>query len=195
MSMTIFDLLFIMVLLAILVMLVMSIVAAMRRRRAAALRILGGLCILAAVYLGVVVLVSVVSPRRVLKVGEDQCFDDWCIAVASVRREPAEAAVSYVVALRVSSRARGRPQRERGLQVYLMDEGGRCYDPIPDPAAGPFDVLLQPQEPVHVSRTFQLPADARDPVLVVSHGGGFPGCCIIGDSDSIFHKRTVVRLD
>ena len=76
-----------------------------------------------------------------------------------------------------------------------MDDRSRCYDPVPDPTAVPFDVLLQPREAVTVTRVFELPADAHDPVLVMSHGDGFPGCLIIGDSGSLFHKRTVVRLE
>jgi hypothetical protein len=31
--------------------------------------------------------------------------------------------------------------------------------------------------------------------IVASHGRGFPGLFIIGDPASLFHKRTVVRLE
>jgi len=192
---TIFDLLFIIAFLTAVVLLVLSAIAAIRKRRARAVALLRNFGIFVAVYFGIVILVSVLSPRRVLHVGDDQCSDDWCIAVADVQREPSDAGVTYVVIFRVSSRARGRPQREGGVQVYVMDDRGRCYDPVPDTAASPFDVLLQPRESVQIRRAFELPADAQAPVLVVSHGGGFPGCCIIGDSESLFHKRTVVQLD
>jgi hypothetical protein len=193
--MTLFDLLFIGVFFATVVTLVVAAVAAIRGRRARAMALLRRLGIFVAVYLGVVILVSLVSPRRVLNVGDDQCFDDWCIAVADLRRESADAGISYTLTFRLSSRARRRAQREHGVRVYLMDDRGRCYDPMPDPAAIAFDVMLQPQEAVNITRVFDLPADANHLVLVVSHGGGFPGCFIIGDSESLFHKRTVVRLD
>jgi len=32
-------------------------------------------------------------------------------------------------------------------------------------------------------------------VIERSGGGRFPGCCIIGDDDSFFHRRTIVKLD
>jgi hypothetical protein len=76
-----------------------------------------------------------------------------------------------------------------------MDGQGRRYDPVPDPDAIPFDALLQPQESMTTTREFDLPVDAQDPVLVATHGEGFPGWFIIGDSGSLFHKRTVVRLE
>jgi hypothetical protein len=193
--MTVFDLLFIAVFVATVALVGLAGLAALRRRRAHAIALLRRLGILAAVYLAVLILVSLVSPRRVLNLGEEQCWDDWCIAVTNTRRERAQDAQSYAVTLRVSSRARRRAQRERGVRVYLMDNRGRCYDAVPDAAEVPFDILLEPQEAVDLRRVFHLAADAEDPVLVVAHEGWFPGLFIIGDSGSLFHKRTAVRLE
>lgn len=193
--MTIFDLLFLAVFFTTVVMLVLAGIAALRRRRARALAFVRRLGIFVGAYLGIVIAVSLLSPPRVLNTDDEQCSDDWCIAVTDAHRQPAADAQSYDVTLRVSSRARRRAQRERGVHVYLMDNRGRCYDPMPDPAVIPFDILLQPQEAVHVTRVFNLPVDAHDPVLVVSHDGWFPGLFIIGDSGSLFHKRPVVRLE
>jgi hypothetical protein len=192
---TIFDLLFIVVFLASIVMLILASLAALRRRPARAGATLRRLGIMVGVYIGTVIVVSLLSPRRVLNVGDAQCWDDWCIAVTDLHRSAAEGAQSYEVTLRVSSRARRRAQRERGVHVYPMDDRGRCYDPETDPAAVPFDVLLQPQQAITMTRRFNIPADAHDPVLVVSHDGWFPGNLIIGDSESLFHKRTVIRIE
>jgi hypothetical protein len=193
--MSIFDLLFIVMVLTTIVALLVAAVQAVRGRGRRAVAILLRLGVFAVAYLGVVILVSLISPRRVVTVGDDLCWDDWCLAVSNVQQTSAAAGVRYVVTFRVSSRARGRAQRGRGSYVYLMDDRGRCYDPVPDHTAVRFDVLLQPQEAVDVTRAFELPADAHDPVCVMSHGGGFPGWLIIGDSGSLFHKRTVVRLE
>jgi hypothetical protein len=188
-------LLFIVVFLGTIATLLVAAVLAVRGRGRRAVAVQLRLGVFAAVYLGVVILVSLVSPRRVLNVGDDLCWDDWCLAVSNVRRTNADTGVRYVVTFRVSSRARRRAQRGRGSYVYFMDDRGRCYEPVPDPTAVPFDVLLQPQEAVDVTRVFELPTDAHDPVCVMSHGSGFPAWLIIGDSGSLFHKRTVVRLE
>jgi hypothetical protein len=193
--MTIFDLLFIALFFTVVVLLVAAAVSALRGRRARAIAILSGLGVLIGVYFVILILVSLLSPRRVLNVGVDQCWDDWCIAVTDVRRAPADTFVSYVVTLRVSSRARRRAQRERGVVVYLLDDRDRRYEPVVDTTAVPFDVMLQPQEAVTSTRAFEIPTDARKLVLVVAHAGRFPGCCIISDSQSLLHKRTAVRLD
>lgn len=192
--MTIFDLVFIAVFFATVVTLAMAAFAAVRGRRARALATLRGFGVFAVVYLGIVILVSLTTPRRVLNVGDDQCSDDWCIAVADVKRTPANAVVSYAVTLRVSSRARRVAQSEGGVSVYLIDDRGRRYDPVPDAAAVALSVMLQPRESVSTTRVFELPTDAHDAGLVVGRGA-FPGCIIIGDDQSLFHKRTIVRLD
>jgi hypothetical protein len=193
--MTVFDLLFLAAVLGSAVLLVLAGIAFCRGRRARAVARLTQFGALVVVYLAALILVSLVSPRRVLHVGEEHCWDDWCITVTEVRRRPAGDNQEYAVTFRVSSRARRVAQRERGVQVYLMDDCGGCYEPEPDPEAVPFDVLLRPQQSVTTTRVFHVPADAHDPVLVVTHGGGFPGLFIIGDSESLFHKCTVVRLE
>jgi hypothetical protein len=84
--MSLFDLLFIALVLASVVILSSAAILALIGRRARAMATLRGYAIGAAVYLGVVILVSLVAPRRVLSVGEPLRFDDWCIAVEGAER-------------------------------------------------------------------------------------------------------------
>ncbi len=193
--MRLFDLLFLALFVTGVGLLVASAVAAVRGRGRAARTLLRRLGLAAIAYLGIVVIVSLASPRRIVHVGDDQCSDDWCIAVTNVRRTPVAAGVSYELTFRLSSRARRVAQRERGVRVYLRDERGRRYDP--DAAADvPFDVRLDPGQQVTTTRVFTVPADVPAVGLIVALGGGlpFPGCCIIGDEGSLLHKRTEVRL-
>jgi hypothetical protein len=193
--MTIFDLLFIVVFFAAVVMLLLAGLAALRGRRARAIAISRWLGSLVGIYLGIVILVSLASTRRELKVGDDQCWDDWCMTVTNVQRTPVENAIRYIVTIRISSRARRVAQRARGTHVYLVDDRGHRYDPVADPDAIPFDILLQPQEAISTTRVFEIPTDAQTPVFVATHGEGFPGWFIIGDSGSLFHQKTVVLLE
>jgi hypothetical protein len=142
--MTLFDLLFIAAFLAAAVVLLLAAVAALRKQTNRVLALLRWLGIGAGVYLGVLVTVSLLSPRCVLEIGDEQCSDDWCIAVVKVNRQEGDEGPLYGLTFRITSRARRRAQRERGVQVCLIDELGRCYDPVPDTAEVPFDTLLQP---------------------------------------------------
>jgi hypothetical protein len=194
--MAIFDLLFIVVVLSSLATLVTAAIAAIRGNRAHSLAILHkfGMCAIA--YLAIVVLVALLSPQRVLSVGDPWCFDDWCLSVENVSLTPEPPQISCNVSLRIFSRARRVSQRAKGAQVYVIDGRGNRYAPEPDSSAAPLDILLQPGESVTTSRVFKLPAHSSGLGLITGHGGPgcFPGCFIIGDDSSLFHKRTLVRL-
>jgi len=192
--MTVFDLLFIALFLTSVATLLWAAVLVLGGRGARALRIFRAWAIGAAIYLGVVALTSIFWPRRVLSVGQPECFDDWCIGVDSFARTPGQGTITYVVTLRLSSRARRAPQREQNVVVYLSDARGRRYNPAPAGAAAPFDVRLQPEESVAAARAFEVPADAQGLGLVITHEGDFPiGWFIIG-YETWFHKPAIVPL-
>ena len=193
--MTVFDLLFAVLFLTALGVLAGAMVAALRGRRDRALRRLRRLGIGAGSYMIVVTLVSLVSPRRVAARGEDQCSDDWCIAVTDITRAGTGALDTFHVAFRLSSRARRVTQRERFVVAYMRDVTGRRYDASPQDGQAPFDTPLVAGESITTSRTFEVPAHAAGLGVVVAREGGFgfPGCCIIGEG--LFHKPPIVYVE
>jgi hypothetical protein len=192
--MSIFDLLFLALVLVAAARLLTAGWCALRRQFGRSRHTLQALALGAAIYMAIVVLASVLLPQRVLKPDATECFDDWCIGVAGFKRLAHGADVVYDVDLRLSSRARRASQRENNLSVYLTDKKANRYDPLADPSAAPFNVLLRPRESVVVRRTFFVPADASDVGLVVAHEGGFPiGWLIIGYS-TWFRKAPVIEL-
>jgi len=186
----IFDLLF----LASCLMAVITLFAAgwfcLRREFGRAGRTLRNLAVSSGAYFAVLILVSLISPRRIFNPGDTQCFDDWCIGVGGFR----QAGAMYAVDLRLSSRARRVSQRENNLSVYLTDDQDMRYDPVAASSNRPFNVLLRPHESVVVSRSFLVPAQAKNVGLVIAHEGGFPiGWFIIG-YDTWFRKPAVIRI-
>ena len=192
--MGLFDLLFIVLFLATLVALCTAALFAIRGKQARALRILARLGYFVAAYLTIVILVSLVTPRRTLKIGDRQCFDDWCVAVEDVSRTPTQDGILYSIALRLSSRARRVAQRENNLSVYMTDDRDRRYEARADPSAIPFNILLKPQQSAAVHREFAIPTDLKPAGLVITHEGGFPiGWFIIG-YDTWFRKPPILPL-
>jgi hypothetical protein len=191
--MTVFDLIFIGVFFATVILLVATAVAAIRGQRRRALGLLRGQGVFITVYLVVVIVASLVSPRRMILLNEPQCFDDWCVSVDHVDQTPAGTNILCAVTLRLYSRARGRAQREDGVSVYVLDDRGRRYEPQEDPQAVPFNVLVNPADSVIAIRRFLVPADTHNLGLVIAHGR-FPGMFIIGDDQSLFHKPSVIRF-
>lgn len=189
--MTWFDLLFIALLFGAVGELVSALVAALRGNHATASRRLRTFALAAVGYMALVAIVSLVTPRAEVAVGEPQCSDDWCIAVqgATPRGDSAIA-----VTFHLSSRARRVTQRERFVVVYLRDSTGRRYDPGPAPDQPPFDVALGPGASINSERVFRVSPGARGLGVIVTREGDvpFPRCCIIGTG--IFHKDPIVVL-
>ena len=187
-----FDLVFLVLFVTTAVSLVVSGVHAVRGRNAQAMGVLRRIGIGTAIYFGILIVASLVSARREYKLGDRQCFDDWCVTVDRFSRKPADQRMEYSVTLRVSSRARRISQRERNLAAYMTAARGWWFEA----AAGgpPTDVLLGPLQSVEVPRLFSVPADATDLGLVVTHEGGFPIEWLIIGYDAWFRKAPVVRL-
>lgn len=208
--MKLFELVFIIVFLVTVGLVITVLVNGAMGRFAGAARYLKVLVVMLVVYFAVLVAVALLVPQTVVPLRTDLCFDDWCITVDDVtfarQLGKAEAPVKpkgvfYVVTLKISNRSAGREQRESGASVYVLDARGRRYEPS---AAGqqayeaqngptaPLSVTVQWHQSASTVRVFDLPADAEDVGLAIGHSG--PGLVIIGDSDSLLHKKTVFKL-
>ena len=194
--MTVFDLLFIVLALSAVIAVIAAIAHAVRGRGMWALRTLRNLVICAAGYVGVVYAVTALSKPTVLRVGDPQCLDDWCLAVDRVERVPTSQVTRYDVALRIFSRARRVAQRESvAKDVFLVDERWNRYDPTPAASEPPLNTLLQPGASVAAHRSFNLPRGAQGVRLELDHSNdGFPVCLVIGECGA-FHKAIAIRLE
>ncbi len=193
--MNIFEPLFLLLVVTTVVTLITAGAIALGGRSSRAGKILKRLGLGAAVYVVVVIAVSIFNPRRTYHIGDTQCFDDWCLTVAEAQHSGIPSGTRYDVALRLSNRAKRVPMGERGTVVYLSDQQGRRYDPLPDPTAVALDTVMQPGESVVAHRRFELPQDAREVGLIYTHEGGVPiGWFIIGEG-GWFQKPSIVRLD
>lgn len=194
--MGLFDLVFLVAFLLVVVTGVIAIVAALRGRRQRATGIVRRLTVGIVSYFIVLIVVAILSPQRSIPLGQAQCSDDWCITPDSVQRVAQPNGVTYDVGFQLSSRARRVAQRERFVVAYLRTADGRRIDALPDSGV-PFDTLLQPEQTIRATRRFVVTPSAGAVGLAVAREGGlrFPGCCIIGDESSFFHKHAVIPLD
>jgi len=149
------------------------------------------------VYLCVVIGVSLGERQRILTVGESQCFDEMCFTVTRVEEVPGflirDGRRLLRVSVKVTNRGR-KAQSEKLIRAYLVDAQGRRWEESPGVngvgltarVAGGVSVVSEP--------VFKVAADASGLGLVFTHGRWQPGVLVIGDSDSLLHKRTMVGL-
>ena len=142
--MSIFDLLLLLVAFSsVIALLVVLLLAVFGRRRRAKQTFLYWLTAIG-VYMVVVLISSLTTPRREFALGDELCFDDWCIAIENVTPTEAENETVYVVKFRMFSTARAITQREKNLAIYLADATGRRFDPVERDGDVPLNVPLGP---------------------------------------------------
>lgn len=205
----IFELLFLFCVLISLISLVAAFALAVCARRSAAKRLLMFLGIGWALYLSVVFLVSALTPQRIIPMNQDLCLDEMCFAVVKVQtssqlgpgnRQTRANGIFHIVTVRVTSQARRRVQREGGLRALLWSPDGeyqispagqRAWEEVHAETRA-LTTRLAPGESVFSDQVFDVPPQATNLSLVLSHGLT-PGYFVIGECP-LFHKPTILRL-
>jgi hypothetical protein len=149
------------------------------------------------VYLCVVIGVSLGQRQRVVAMGEPQCFDEMCFAVTRVEEVPGFLIRDGRRLLRVSVQVRNKgrkAQREGLIRAYLMDAQGRRWEMSPGVNGVELTARVAGGGSVVSEPVFKVAGDASGMGLVLTHGLWQPGLLVIGDSDSLLHRKTVVTL-
>ena len=207
--MSLFDLLFLVLMATVIITVGRVLYLSIRGRFRPAGKALIRLLLFVVLYILVLVGFSMAQPQTQVPIGVPQCFDDWCITVQQAARQDAigttrAGGTFWIVTVSVSSRAKGRPQRETDVRVYLTDDGGRRFDVS---AAGhralegqglaglPLTTFVAPSSSFESRLVFDVPKDARHLNLVKTSWSWVPFRLIIADPQSWLHRPTVVPLD
>lgn len=149
------------------------------------------------VYLGVLLGVSLKQKQRVVAIGEPQCFDEMCFTVTGVSEPdgmPSQDLRRLVqVSVRIANKGR-KPDSESRIQAYLIDAQGRLWGETPGLSGVRLTTRVPAGRSVLSEPVFAVAADATGLRLIFTHGHWQPGVLVIGNSDSLLHRRTVTPL-
>lgn len=109
----------------------------------------------------------------------------------------------YIVKIKVSSNAKREPLQLIGTEAKVLDEQKNSYGRDLDAEAAlssqpEFETRIAPAETFTKEIVFDLPAGVKAPRLDIRDGYGIDTCIeavLIGDEDSIFHKRNYFKLE
>jgi hypothetical protein len=149
------------------------------------------------VYFCVLIGVSLGQRQRVVAMGEPQCFDEMCFAVIRVEEVPGFLIRDGRRLLRVSVQVtnKGRKAQSEGLiRAYLVGAQGRRWEMSPGVNGVELTARVAGGDSVVSEPVFKVTADASGLGLVLTHGRWQPGLLVIGGSDSLLHRKTVVDL-
>ena len=147
------------------------------------------------VYLAVVLLVSLLTPRKIVSIGDSYCYDIWCIGVKGVTATPEGQNVLYTARVRLfSDAARVSASRPRDF-LYARDDQGRRFLLIQDSSFIPVDVTISPSESVETSLRFLAPAGVRKLYLTGDYAVMPWVPLYLGSDMSPFRRRTLLRVN
>jgi hypothetical protein len=197
----IFTLVLVVCVVASLIILLMVAYRLIRGRRASALALLSRWGVGVGVYVAISVVVSVARPVRIIELGQNWCFDDWCVALEGVHRQPSANGqeVTLTADVRIYNAARF-PEGARGFWAYVRDQDDRRYAPTPGAWQDIVVARVPPHEFARTSMDFVVPTAARELGFVTGHGSGTPcgfllSLLEIGQGGCLFHKPNMIRVE
>ena len=172
-------------------------VSLFRRERAKALYGLAWIVGVWLVYLAVLLAFSLRQKQRIVAIGQPLCYDEMCFTVTGVSDVPGLLSQDQRRLLRVSIEITNKghkPESEGLIQAYLIDAQGRLWGEQPGLSGVRLTVKVPPGQSVISQPVFAISQNATGLELIFTHGHWQPGVLVIGNSDSLLHKRTVVPL-
>jgi hypothetical protein len=175
-----------------LVLFLLLLAASMRIPRAG--RVFAGI---AGGYLAAVILVSLLTPRTIVSIGDSYCWDLWCLGIQNVKVTPEGPTALYTAEVSLSTDSTNVQQLRAdpgGKQFfYVTDEQGHRF-PIQSPSLPAADITIKPGESVKSSLTFIAPANARR-LYLNGDVSAPPWVSLYFGSDlNPFHRRTLLRV-
>lgn len=173
-------------------------VSLVRRERRKALRNSMWIVGIWAIYMAVLISVSLMQPQKIVAIGQDQCFDEMCFSVMGVQELPGyliqDGSRLVRVSVRISNHGKQKTQSEKLLTAYLVDKQGRRWAESTAISGVQLTARVAAGNSVVSEPIFKVAKDATGLGLVFTHGRRQPGVLVIGDRDSLLHQPTVVWL-
>lgn len=152
-------------------------------------------------YAVAVLVVSLLTPQKIINIGDSYCMDIWCMGIERVTPVHRGSEILYKIDVRIFSDANTVKTSAKGASPYLLDERGRRFALVNDPGVIPFDTPLDPGQSIHTTLTFAVAADAQHLFLPCSYHhigdeAGVPFWVKLyfgGDADFL-HKQTMMRV-
>jgi len=174
-----------------------TVVSLARGRREEAARHAAWIAVVAGAYLLVLLGISAMQRQRTVPIGQDQCFDEMCFAVVGVDEVPGLVAGDDGRVVRVTVRVSNHGQHAEAeglIEAYVVDSRGREWGPLPGLSGNRLNARVAGGSAMLSQPMFHVAGDSDALGLVFTHGNWQPGRLVIGDSDSLGHRKTVVPL-
>ena len=174
-----------------------TVLALATRDRRRAWRGLGWMVTVWVIYLGVLLGVGRWQGQKLLEVGQEECFGPTCYSVTNVSSVGEFKGLGGGNLVQVGLRVRNGGSETagvEGLRAYLIDSEGRKWGQTRGVGGVALTVALPPGGVTVSEPVFRVEA-AGGLRLVLTRGYAGWGWLTIGDTDSLGHRKTLLRLE
>lgn len=105
--------------------------------------------------------ISLLSPRTIVRVGETYCMDIKCLGIDEIVTQTHVTNTTYKLNAHFFNDANTVKLSFKNVAYYLADERGRQFPMVSDASAAPYDTLLNPQQSIKTTLTFEVAPDVR----------------------------------
>lgn len=155
----------------------------------------------AASYMGAILLVSALTPRTIVSIGDSYCWDLWCFGIQKVNSTPRGEGTLYTLEMVLffdSNSEQHVPGPRDGTNqfFYALDEKAHRFPVVASPASPPVDtgITVKPGESAKFSLVFLAPASAEKLYLTGDPTAPFCVRLYFGSDLNPFHRRTLLRV-
>lgn len=148
-------------------------------------------------YVGAVVLISLLTPQKIVAVGDSYCWDLWCAGIQRVTTTQSGPDKLYTAQLRIfadSRNAHSFSAEQAKRFVYIIDDKGRRYSMLPEFSLVGADATVQPGKSLTSSIVFRASASPGRFYLTADIPAPFWVRLYLGSDLNPFHRRTLLRL-
>jgi len=116
-------------------------------------------------------LISLLTPRTIVNVGETYCMDIDCLGIDEVVTQAQTSNTTYKLNAHVFNDANTIKISFKNISPYLVDESGRRFPLVSDPSATGYDALLDPGQSRKTTLSFEVAPDVRQLFLKLEETG------------------------
>ena len=174
--------------------------------------VLGGVTVWFSFYVIIFLMSSIFSVERTLALNEPKEFCGFYLdchlnaRLLDVRRSKTFGRLTaqnefFITKVKISNDARRESLALITPKFTVIDEQGRQFSPTEDLSVSiqtpPFEEKIPAGQSIESEIAFDLPPDAKNPRLDIREGYGIDHAIeaiLVGDEDSLWHKRTYFKL-
>jgi hypothetical protein len=141
-----------------------------------------------------------ISGNKAISLGTDICFDDWCVTVTKIERQPAigneKAKGQFIILhIKMSNRAKGIAQKPSEPRVHIIDEqrhlwtfskqGQNAIENLKGKQI-PIDQKLELRQSLETLLVFDIPQDAKNCNVLIEEGPPFITKLLLQEDNKVF---------